>query len=185
MLERMEPSCYKCGSKIRFSKIAKFKKPEISMEEWKCEKCGEKVYMDVGAKAEYDKHFNENKHETNSIEKFMANVKTIIASQTNKKITGKLQLYVKRIENTMKYLPQFGEEMTFIQINLIMEEIIDIVIPQITDYLKTSDDRDDILQYYSDFTNEDLELYVKTLQLIYDEFKKIYKVHLYDRLRTP
>jgi len=116
---------------------------------------------------------NENTSETNSIEKFMANVKTIIASQTNNKITEKLQLYVKRIENTMKYLPQFGEEMTIMQINLIMEDITDIVIPQITNYLRTGNDHDDMLQHYPDFTNEDLELYVKTLQLIYDEFKKI------------
>jgi cell fate (sporulation/competence/biofilm development) regulator YmcA (YheA/YmcA/DUF963 family) len=116
---------------------------------------------------------NENTNETNSIEKFMANVKTIIASQTNNKITEKLQIYVKRIENTMRYLPQFGEEMTVMQINLIMEDIIDVVIPQITNYLRTGNDHDDMLQYYPGFTNEDLELYVKTLQLIYDEFEKI------------
>jgi DNA-directed RNA polymerase subunit RPC12/RpoP len=51
ILERMEPTCHKCGAKLEFSKEVEH------YEEWKCEECGAKVYMDIGAKAEYDKHF--------------------------------------------------------------------------------------------------------------------------------
>jgi DNA-directed RNA polymerase subunit RPC12/RpoP len=51
LLERMEPTCYKCDGKLKFSKETEH------YEEWKCEECGAKVYMDIGAKAEYDKHF--------------------------------------------------------------------------------------------------------------------------------
>lgn len=116
-----------------------------------------------------ENQYHETSEQENIIRKFILEINQTAMKYcgSNKKVLTKVEIYIKRIELNLSYLQMFGGVQQLVQqIQFVLEDIADIVIPQIEHYLATGADDDDMLKFYPDFGKEDFELHLKTLNMI-------------------